>query len=111
MNRATPLSALLMAFAGPLIWFMHLSLLYGGATIACRNDQDDMEFQSFALGVTAIGLTLLLGYCLAHSRIFLARTAGRNANPFLDNLGLLLAILAILGVTWTASALTLGCGN
>ena len=112
MNRATPLSTLLKTFAGPLVWFMHLSLLYGGATIACRSGEIQTGFPIFALTVTAAAVAILLGHCFRQARLVAAGKAGRDADSFLVGLLLVLSALSILAMIWTAwAALTLGCGD
>lgn len=78
----------------------------------CRNGAGHSGFLVFALVVTAAALAILLGYCAMHLRIALAKQARRKADMFLNALGLMLAVLSLLAVTWTtAAALALGCGN
>lgn len=93
---------------GPLLWFAHLMLLYGGHALLCRNGATDPA--SDAAIRTTIGATTLV--LLVILVLLTRRTAlhqrQRNTPRFYRPTVLLLLLLSAIAIVWqSAGALTL----
>jgi hypothetical protein len=94
-NKAVrPLTDLLLIFAGPSIWFAHFTFIYGIETLICIGPSGSDEqtlLWTYALATI---------FALAGLGFLLAAVVGKN--KFLPRVTLVLALLAIPAVIWTA---------
>ncbi|WP_065753136.1 hypothetical protein [Bradyrhizobium paxllaeri] len=106
--RTRALADLLRLFVGPVVWFLHLALLYGAEALICTPSVGSgrvMMWLGIAATVTALGILVFLA----------AVPAPRADGPpsqhrgaiFLHNTTRLLAFLSAIGVIWNALAVAL----
>jgi hypothetical protein len=100
--RTRPVADLLRLFIGPVVWFLHLALLYGAEALICTPPVGSgaaMMWLGIAATVAALG-----------TLVFLAagppRAGGRPSEhmgaAYLHNTTRLLAFLSAIGVIWNA---------
>ena len=109
--RPIPLSSLVAALSGPIVWMLHLSTLYAVQTVLCAVRPDlAPNYVAIALFLTFAALAALV--VTAHSPLRRWRYA-IDEHRFLDRLNLTLSGLSGLAILWTASgALVLpACGT
>ncbi|MGE0233033.1 MAG: hypothetical protein AB7O39_16070 [Flavobacteriaceae bacterium] len=91
--------------AGPIIWAIHLTLIYGGHTLLCTPLQMREIAGPYVLAVTAAAL-LALGAFLLRPHFWASAcglpptTADR---PQYDSLARLLATLGVVAVAWAGA--------
>ena len=104
--RARPLADFLRVFVGPVVWFLHLVLLYGAEALICMPPAGSGRAMIW-VGVTATGGGTW-SPCPGGS--FSATEDGRSKHAgatFLRNTTLSLALLSAVGVIWNALPLAL----
>jgi hypothetical protein len=101
--RTRPLADLLRLFVGPVVWFLHLALLYGAEALICTPPVGSgraIMWLSIAATVAALGMLAFLTVVSA------PRAEGRPSEhtvaAYLHNMARLLAVLAAIGVIWNA---------
>ena len=101
--RTRPLVDLLRLFVGPVVWFLHLALLYGAEALICTPPAGSgraMMWLGTAATVAALGTLVLLAAVPA------PRADGRPSEhmgaAYLHNMTRLLAFLSAIGVIWNA---------
>ena len=104
--RTRPLSDFLLIFAGPVVWFIHLVLLYGAEALLCMPPAGSERAMIWVgVSATAGALGALVVVAIAAPR---ADGRSRHAGAtFLRNTTLLLALLSAVGVVWNALPLAL----
>lgn len=99
--RTRPLADLLRLFIGPVVWFLHLALLYGGEALICTRSVGSgrtMVWLDIAATVAALGTLVFLIAAPVPRAGGLLRQYTRAA--FLHDATRLLALLAAIGVIW-----------
>jgi hypothetical protein len=98
-----PLADLLRLFVGPVVWFLHLALLYGAEALICTppvSSGRTMIWLGIAATVAALGTLVFLAAVPA------PRVDGRPSEytgaAYLHNTTRLLALLSAIGVIWNA---------
>ena len=103
--RTRPLADLLRLFIGPVVWFLHLALLYGAEALICTPPLGSGRVMMW-LGIAATAAAL-------GTLVFLAAAPapGSDRRPsdaaYLHRVTRLLAFLAAVGVIWNALPLAL----
>jgi hypothetical protein len=109
--RARPLGNFLCIFLGPVVWLLHLVLLYAAEGLFC------MPPAATGRGTIWVGITVTAGALAA--LVLVAVSAPRVDGPsehagatFLRKATLSLALLSAVGVVWNALPLALvsACG-
>ena len=104
--RARPLTDFLAVFAGPVVWFFHLVLLYGAEALICMPPAGSGRAIMWVGGTATAGA---LG-ALVLVAVSAPRMEGRSKHAgatFLRNTTLSLALLSAVGVVWSALPLAL----
>lgn len=99
-----PVSDLFAVFIPPALWFVHFAVLYGAEALLCTPPAAPRGAMVWtgALATAAI-LAALAWFALRLRRQPVpGRTDPHTDAAFLRSAGLLLALLAALGVVWTA---------
>ncbi len=98
MTRPRPLAELLQVFVGPGLWFAHFAVMYGAEALICRDAAGAhlMIWTGVAATLAALGALAVFAALLVRER-----------SAFLRDATLLLALIAMLGVAWTALPLVL----
>lgn len=106
--RTRPLADLLRLFIGPVVWFLHLALLYGAEALICTQPVGSaraMVWLGIAATAAALGTLVLLTSAPA------PRAGGLPSQytgaAYLHDATRLLAFLAAIGVIWNALPLVL----
>lgn len=105
MTHVRPFSDLLRIFAGPGIWFAHFVMLYGAEALICTPPIASSRAIVWAgLAATAVALTALGAFALMlwRERVPDEAPHEHTGAAFLRGAPLLLAVLSILAVIWTA---------
>ena len=105
--RTRPLADFLRVFVGPVVWFLHLVLLYGAEALICMPPAGSGRA---AIWVGVAATAAALGALCPGRSFSAARTDGRRKHAgatFLRNTTLLLALLSAIGVIWNALPLAL----
>jgi hypothetical protein len=106
-RRTRPLADFLGIFAGPLVWFLHLALLYGAEALICIPPAGSGR-AAIWLGISAtIGALGALVVLAVIPNRRADRRRERAGAAFLHDTALLLALLAAIGVVWNALPLVL----
>ena len=92
------LAVLLIFVAGPLVWFVHLSLLYAAETIACLSPEAAPRMVPAALLLTSLAVV-----ALAAIVAFQLRSVRAGTNSFEARVGLALSALSAGAVALTAT--------
>lgn len=104
-NRARWITELALPLIGPVIWSAHLFVLYGAEALLCSAPEPSQPILSFvATAATAVAVILLLGLMLWQLQREVRHVP---TGPFLREVSIVLAGLALLGVLWTALPATL----
>ena len=108
--RTRPLADLLRLFIGPAVWFGHFVVLYGTEALLCTSRLASGRAMSWIASVATVAALVALAIFAS----VLVRRAPPNEDPkehtgaaVLHDAALLLAILAALGVAWTAMPVAL----
>ena len=99
-----PVSDLFAVFIPPALWFAHFAVLYGAEALLCTPPAATRGAMIWigAL-VTVAALAALAWFALGLRRQPApGRTDAHAGAAFMRSVGLLLALLAALGVVWTA---------
>jgi hypothetical protein len=97
---------------GPIVWATHFFLLYGIASYGCTPPDTTRQgaVRLIFLALSAVALSALIGF-LAWYLFGVRQQPGEYLNKdiryFLRRIANLLAVLAIVGVVWTATGATL----
>jgi len=98
-----PLGDLLAIGAGPAIWFVHFSLLYGAETWACAEPAAAQTRMAWLGMLATAGALLALVAIVAHlMRKSRSESAAPPPTPFLRSAAVTCGVLAIIAVVWTA---------
>jgi hypothetical protein len=100
--RPLPLTRLLRSLAGPAIWFLHLTLLYGAQTVACLSPATAGTVMAWSAAAVTLAALGALGAFAAFEARRRAAPDTRHDVDFLRSAALLLALLSGLGVIWNA---------
>jgi Zn-dependent protease len=96
-----PLASLFWLFFAPVVWFAHLAVVYGAEALICTLAVTRPSVMIwFGAAATAAALTALIAFAFLMSRP--AHRTEHTDAAFLHSAALLLALLAGLGVVWTA---------
>ena len=101
--RTRPLADLLRLCTAPVVWFLHLALLYGAEALICTppvGSGRTMMWVDVTATAAALGMLVFLGAASAPSAGGSPRQYTRAA--FLQDATRLLALLAAIGVIWNA---------
>lgn len=93
----------LVSLGGPLIWSLHLALVYGGQHIACTTGTTARGVYWWVIGISLLALALLLPFVFLPHRLlrrFTPHHSSLRSAHFLAELMRLLAILATGAVLW-----------
>jgi hypothetical protein len=104
--RARPLADFLRIFAGPVVWLIHLVLIYGAEALLCIPPAGSGRTMIW-VGVSATVVALVALILVAVSA---PRGDGRSKHAgatFLHHTTLSLALLSAVGVIWNALPLAL----
>jgi hypothetical protein len=95
--------------AGPIVWFLHLSVLYAAETLTCLAPGPEAGAM-FAVSAVATAVALAI---LAGMAVFQFRRRRIAAERFLADVGLLLSALALAGVLFAflAVAMVRACSD
>jgi hypothetical protein len=104
--RTRPLADLLHLFVAPVIWFLHLGLLYGREALACTLPGGSGRMMWFGAVVTAAALCALATLAVVSNRRVENRPDEHGA-AFLRKATLFLTLLSAIGVIWSALPLLL----
>jgi hypothetical protein len=109
MTRTRPLTDLLRLFIGPGLWFAHFSIVYGAEALICRDAARAhlMVWTGAAATIVALGALVVFALMLVRQRSAESGANDHTGVAFLRGVALLLALLAMLGVAWTALPLLL----
>lgn len=99
MARGGSFLDLLSCMAGPVLWFLFFSLVYGAQSIFCVSNVNVAGVTGFRLLGGAIAAVTIVA--LAATGVFQYRTY-RSKQDFLAHVGLLLTALSLLAVGWIA---------
>ena len=104
--RTRPLSEFLRVLVGPVVWFLHLVLLYGAEALTC------MPPAGSGRAIIWIGISATAGALgsLVLVAVSVLRPDGRSRHTgatFLRDTTLSLALLSAVGVIWNALPLAL----
>jgi hypothetical protein len=101
--RTRPLSDLLRLFVGPVVWFLHLALLYGAEGLICTPPAGSGYAMMWFGAAATIGALVALAILTAVSMRRVAGPPDEDINAaFLRKATLMLALLSAIGVIWTA---------
>jgi hypothetical protein len=105
--KARPLSDLLIALAGPIVWAAHFFVIYGVEAVICtRAAVPFRAMQGISIVATAIAIGLLAVLLIRQYRT--QRRRGGDAAAFLRDISVWLAVISIGAVAGVAlSALRL----
>jgi len=107
--RARPLADFLRVFVGPVVWFLHLVLLYGAEALICMPPAGSGR-ATIWVGVSATAGALGALVMVAVSAPRADRQSRHVGATFLRNTTLWLALLSAVGVIWNALPLVLVAG-
>jgi uncharacterized RDD family membrane protein YckC len=100
---ARPLADLLAVCIPPTLWFMHFGVLYGAEALLCTPPAAGRGAMIWIGALfTAATLAALAWFALGLRRPSRDGADQHSGAAFLRSVGLLLALLAALGVVWTA---------
>ena len=106
--RTRPLADLLRLFVGPLVWFLHLVLLYGAEALICTPPAGSGRAMMWlGAAATVAALCALAMLTAAPMRRVKDPQDKHTGAAFLRKAMLLLALLSAIGVTWSALPLAL----
>jgi hypothetical protein len=108
MTRPRSIAELLWVFVGPGLWFAHFSFVYGAEALICRDAARAhlMVWTGAAASLAALATLVVFAVMLVRRRAE-HRTTDHTDAAFLRTVALLLALLSMLGVAWTALPLVL----
>lgn len=101
--RTRPLADLLRLCIAPVVWFLHLALLYGAEALICTppvGSGRTMMWVDVTATAAALGMLVFLGAASAPSAGGLP--GQYTGAAFLHDATRLLALLAAIGVIWSA---------
>lgn len=94
---------LFLTLAGPIIWSMHLLVIYGVHAVICSQSVSGRGAQTVVGAATLIGLAAL---ALIAARNPAEAFGGKNKTQhFLRRTMLLLALLSAFGIIWAGTAI------
>jgi hypothetical protein len=106
--RPRPLADLLLLLVGPVVWFLHLVVLYGTEALICTppvgTEQTMMRLGAVATGTAVAVLVILIATPAPGAD---QRPGEHTGAAFLHSTTLLLALLSGIGVIWNALPLAL----
>lgn len=104
MSAARPLGDLLGVFIPPALWFAHFGVLYGAEALVCTPPAAGRDVLIWIGAIATVAALAALAWfaVLLRRRPSADRTDQHTGAAFLRSAALLLALLAALGVAWTA---------
>jgi hypothetical protein len=101
--RTRPLVDLLRLFVGPVVWFLHLALLYGAEALICTPPVGPVRAMIWlGLAATAVALGILVFLAAGPAPRANGRPSVHTGAAYLHNMTRLLAFLSAIGVIWNA---------
>jgi len=103
--RARPLTDLLRLFVGPGLWFAHFVVLYGAEALVCTPPAASgraMTWIALAATIMTLGALALFAGSWLRDPPSSDPPGEHTGAAFLHAAALMLALLAALGVVWTA---------
>jgi hypothetical protein len=104
--RTRPLADLLRLLVGPVVWFLHLVVLYGAEALICTppvgTEQAMLWLGAAATGAAVAALVILIAMPAPG-----VDQREHTGVAFLHGTTLLLALLSAIGVIWNALPLAL----
>jgi len=97
--RTRPLADLLRLFVGPVVWFLHLALLYGAEALICTPPVGSgraMMWLGISATIAALGTLVFLDTVPRADD----RSREHTGAAYLHNTTRLLAFLSAIGVIW-----------
>jgi hypothetical protein len=109
---ARPLSDLLVALFGPIVWSMHFFALYLMQALLCTTLEATAPVYEIGVGVTIAALVALLTFAVRRHQGSQAIAASVDARELMFAFAGPLTALSILAVLWTSVPLFLlpACG-
>lgn len=104
--RARPFADFLRIFVGPVIWFIHLVLLYGAEALLCMPPAGSGR-TTIWVGISATVAALAALVLVAVSAQRADKRSKHAGATFLGDTTLSLALLSAVGVIWNALPLAL----
>ena len=105
-NRMSAAFELILCLGGPLIWAMHLFILYGAATLACLDVtcSQNASYVFFAMALTVMAMIAVAGLMVWQSARARQANAGDPADGsrFLRVMSIMLGNAALLPILWGA---------
>lgn len=99
------IAAILYLLSGPLVWAAHLTIVYGGHTLACARGGGPELAAWIIYAATALGVATLIG-----AIVYALRQHQAESDPVLrfqhDVMGLM-AFLSMAGVIWGGATVAL----
>jgi hypothetical protein len=105
--RTRPFADLLHLLVAPVIWLLHLGLLYGGEALACMSPGGSGRMMWFGAAVTTVAICALAALAaVSNCRVENLPEESEGA-AFMRKAALLLALLSAIGVAWSGLPLLL----
>jgi hypothetical protein len=105
-SRTSTATELILCLGAPLIWAVHLFILYGGATLACLDAAAgrNASYVSFAMALTIMAMVVVAGLMAWQSARARQPNAGDPADGsrFLRVTSIMLGAAALLAIFWGA---------
>jgi hypothetical protein len=101
-TRIRPVTDLLLALAGPMVWAGHFFGVYLTEAVLCSPRGAPAPVRSIAVSLTVLALAVIVAFSIRQRHIDL--TTGRSAARFF---ALPLTLLSLLAVLWTSLPLFL----
>ena len=100
-------SATAFSLFGPLIWALHLALVYGVHHVACRTGGSETTIAGFILAATVAASLVLVAAALRPAwlaTLLRAPPGDDPLRPFLDAVMRWLVVLSVAGIVWAGAA-------
>ena len=89
---------------GPIVWAIHLTVLYGAHTLVCVHGAAGDTVAAIALAATVAAVALLLAAAFAfYRRRDSAHTGASAVTCFCRDVAMLLALVSAFGVAWAGA--------
>jgi hypothetical protein len=100
-ERAQSVAKFLLVFAGPIVWFLHFSLVYATHTLLCTlSAMPSTQFFWLEAGLTAAAAIMLMGGAMSQFVSFGRRTDGVEGRSLMT-ISLSLTALSLFAILWT----------
>jgi hypothetical protein len=94
-------SALLVLLLGPILWAMHLSVIYFSHAVLCMRGVSPRASE-IVITVATVAAVLAMGWHLLHTRSRLRRRCDTDTRRFQYHTGSVLSVLSMIGILWAA---------